>query len=126
MEGDEKIIKVFPILADRVGNKEGGSMMDFRQLNENCRADVYKNKQPYVKSTKEQKSFYALEEERIHKEYIQDCRWAAESVLGTVTDKQFGILFNEAWSRGHSSGYYEVVNCLENLVYFIQDFNLGR
>lgn len=99
--------------------------MNFSQLNENCRTDVYKNKQPYVRSTGNQESFYALEEERIHKDFTEHCRLAAESVLGTMTDKQFGILFNEAWARGHSSGYYDVVSCLENLVYFIQDFNLG-
>ena len=100
--------------------------MDFSELRDNCRTDVYKNKQLYVRSTKEQKSFYALEQERIRNEYTKHCRGAVEGVLGSVTDKQFGILFHEAWERGHSCGYGEVVQYLEDLVYFIKDFNMGR
>jgi hypothetical protein len=97
--------------------------MNFDQLRKNCQTDIYKNKQPYVKSIKGQKSFYDLEEERIHTEYTQHCREAVQDVLGPVTDKQFGILFSKAWEDGHSSGYYEVVQYLEDLVYFIREWN---
>jgi len=96
--------------------------MNFDELRENCRSDLYKNKQPYVKRIPGQVSFYEMEDARIRDEYNKHCREAVQHVLGPITDKQFGLLFGKAWENGHPSGRYEVAQELEDLTYFIREW----
>lgn len=78
----------------------------------NASTKVYEhNKEAYRKLNKELEQIFKKDV----KAYIRN------SLTLHVNDKQMDIIFSKAWEAGHSSGYMEVFNEVEELLEFIAD-----
>ncbi len=50
------------------------------------------------------------------------CKKYMEDRLGNITDDQFDAVYNYAWDAGHSSGFHEVAQILDDLCDIVEKF----
>lgn len=81
---------------------------------EKMRSDYYKNKLPYSGKKDDQaiRKAHGEEEGRLHQLFKSDL----EKEFGIVRHPKADLLFQIAWSMGHSSGYHEVWNHYQEMV----------
>jgi hypothetical protein len=79
----------------------------------------YKNTFEY----KDNKEAYRNEECRLEALFKSDLLEEVEKTLGkTLTVNQYDAMFRKACNDGHSSGYYEVINSMFDLIEVITPF----
>ena len=77
---------------------------------------VERNKQIYNQKIQE----YRDEENRIYEMFVKDIEIEA-SLYTDLNKQQIDLLLNKAWEEGHSEGYLEVINIMEELLTLVTD-----
>jgi hypothetical protein len=97
--------------------------MNFEELKNNCKNGMYENKMPYMKKIRDQPSFFDSEQKRIDNLFYKHCCESVETLLNPIICYgQFQLLFNKAWKEKHSEGIYAVIEFLEELTYWIYEW----
>lgn len=79
----------------------------------------YKNKVPYSRENREE---YRAEEHRLNTQFRTDL----EDENQVPHDAPYAdVLYNQAWSRGHSSGYASVASEYEELLELVEAVKQG-
>lgn len=95
-------------------------MMSLEGIREKANSGEYDSKLPYGEGKTKEEKLACLkacreDENRLHNEFIKDCKEAVEDYLGKITDGQFNAMFGYAWAEGHSSGYNDIIGILDEI-----------
>jgi hypothetical protein len=96
--------------------------MGYDEMMEYLNSDRYRNKIPFPKRTEHSPEEF----KRLYKEYQTEggrlealFRQDLFDTYGVNDNPKKDLCFTKAWSRGHSSGYYEVLTIWDDLVELI-------